>query len=162
MSLEEKTSYTNEDEFGNKCPVEFNKKTGEVRVKKPPFRAYSDRYHSEVAKLSRQYPLASSIFITLVDSMDNTNAIVMSYDAMIEIFNKKRTSIYNAIKYLKEHQFINILKSGNMNVYCVNAQIVWSQSHEKIHFAKFNATVYVTANEQKKIKKAFSTEVTTK
>ncbi|NVK37489.1 MAG: replication/maintenance protein RepL [Gammaproteobacteria bacterium] len=148
MTLHESIKYTEVDEHGNACPVVVNTDTGEFKVKKPRFKAFNDSSYSNVAKLAKDHYLANAIFHFLVENMDRTNALVVSYDVMQEHFGKTRRTLYNGIKYLRDNGYINIIKSGNMNVYCVNAQIVWNQSQNKIHTAKFNATVYVSNKEQ--------------
>ena len=151
MTIRAKVNYTKTDEFGNEYQVIVDEKTGELISKKPPFFGFTKKPFPKLAILAREQPLANAIFITFIDEMnEDTNAIIVSYEALMELLNKKRTSIYNAIKYLKENGFIEILKSGNMNVYCINAQFVWSKSQDKIHSAKFNATVFVTKKEQRK------------
>ncbi len=150
MALHEKTNYTNIDEYGNQCPVVINEHTGEMKLKKPRFLAFTKSNFPAITKLAKDNPMASSVFLFLIENMDNTNALIASYEAMQEHFGKSRKTLYNSIKYLKENDYIQIIKSGNMNVYCINAQIVWNQSQEKIHYAKFNATVYVSKKEQAK------------
>ncbi len=150
MAIHENISYKKIDEHGNHCPVSINKDTGDIKIRKPNFFAFTKSNFPLITKLARDNPMAASVFLFLVENMDNTNALIASYDAMQEHFGKSRKTVYNAIKYLKGNGCIEILKSGNMNVYCINAQIVWNQSQEKIHYAKFNATVYVSKKEQAK------------
>jgi hypothetical protein len=150
MTLHEITKYTNIDEHGNECPVVMNEKTGEARLKKPRFLAFTKSNFPAITKLSRDNPMASSVYLFFIENMDNSNALIASYESMQEHFGKSRKTIYNAIKFLKKNNYLSIIKSGNMNVYCINAQIVWSQSQEKIQYAKFNATVYVSKKEQAK------------
>ena len=148
MRLEEKTTRFLTDEFGNKCKVGMDDDTGEIKVFKPRFKALTEDMFPFVTELSRVNPQASAIFLFFVEHMGNQNALVVSYSAMEQHFKKGRKAIYNAINYLKENKFIDILKSGNMNVYCINARIVWNQSQDKIHFAKFHAVIYATKSEQ--------------
>jgi hypothetical protein len=150
MALHEKINYTNVDEHGNRCPVSINNNTGEIKIKKPNFLAFTKSNFPIITKLARDNPMASSVFLFFIENMDNANALIVSYDSMMEHFCKSRKTIYSAIKHLRDKGYIQILKSGNMNVYCINAQIVWSQSQHKIQYAKFNATVYVSKNEQVK------------
>ncbi len=150
MTLHEKTNYTNIDEHGNLCPVVLNKDTGEIKIKKPPFLAFTKSNFPAITKLSRDNPMASAVYLFLIENMDKTNALIASYESMQEHFGKSRKTMYNSIKFLKNNGYLDIVKSGNMNVYCVNAQVVWNQSQEKIQYAKFNATVYVSKKEQAK------------
>ena len=82
---------------------------------------------------------------------------------MCEVFGKARQRLSKAVNHLKKHNFIVVKKSGNMNIYCLNANVVWYRSREKIKFAKFKANVYKTYNEQlkkeKNLKKVFSKQL---
>ncbi|MEY8200317.1 MAG: hypothetical protein RPS47_13835 [Colwellia sp.] len=148
MDIHEKITRNLIDDKGNKCKVGIDEKTGEMKIFKPRFKAFTEDVYPCVTELSRVNPQAAAIFLFFVEHMGNQNALIVSYAAMEEHFKKGRKAIYNSINYLKEKQFIDILKSGNMNIYCINARIVWNQSQDKIHFAKFNAVVYVNAHEQ--------------
>jgi hypothetical protein len=166
MSEIKNTNYTSlTDDFGNKCPVKINNKSGEIKIKKPPFFAFNKSNFHSIENLIFEHQLAATMFMFFVNEMDNTNAICISYKAMEEIFLRSRKTLSNAISFLKENNYIVIMKSGNMNIYCINAQIVWSQSQDKIDYAKFNATVYITKTEQNRkrnIKNKTTRQVRTK
>jgi hypothetical protein len=126
----------------------LDKETGEVKIVKRPFHAFDKSNYPYIAELARKKPLANSVFTFLVDNMGAENALIVSYKAMMEHFEMTRRPLSDAIKYLKENKYIDVLQSGNANVYCINARIVWNQSQDKIHFAKFNAVVMVLKSEQ--------------
>ncbi len=135
-------------ENGEVYPTKLDKETGEIKIVKKPFFAYEKVAHGYVEELSRRNPVASSVFTFLVNNMGSENALIVSYEAMMSHFQRGRRSLSDSIKYLKENKYISVLKSGNMNIYCINARIVWNQSQDKIHYAKFNAAVYVCKSEQ--------------
>lgn len=147
------------DEFGNQLPVSVDE-NGEFIEKNAFFFQFNKGTYPAVRKLLLDYPLAGNIFLFMVENMDNTNALMISFQAMSEIFGRTRQCLSKAIKHLKDHNFLDVLKSGNSNVYCLNANIVWHRSRDNIKFAKFKANVYLTYNEQmskeKKLKKVFS------
>jgi hypothetical protein len=69
-------------------------------------------------------------------------------------------SVYNATKLLTIEKYVNVLKSGVNNVYCVNADIVWTKRADDLYHARFNTSIYLTSSEQDleqklKIKKSF-------
>lgn len=99
-------------------------------------------------KLMMDYPMAGNIMLFLMEQMDNTNSVIISYEALSEVFRKTRQCLSKAIKYLKEEKFIGVYRTGNMNVYCLNANVVWHRSRENIKYAKFKTNVYMTYNEQ--------------
>lgn len=148
------------DEDGNKIPLKLNKETGEYEEKNPPFFQFYKQNTPLIRKLIKTNPLAAQIFMFFVENMDGTNAIIISYQAMEEIFEVSRRTINRAIKELKDNKYIDIQKSGNMNIYCINAALVWQQSRKKIKFAKFKATVYISESEQ--TVKIFHSEIKTK
>lgn len=162
VRIHEKTKYTAVDENGIKYPVKQNNKTGELEIGNPYFfQFYKDNFNM-IQKLIDENHLASRIFMFFIKNMDNTNALIVSYQVLEEIYGYKRTTISAAIKYLKINKYIDIQKSGNMNVYCVNAALVWTMDVNKLKYAKFNATVYISETEQSKTKKIFHSEIKTK
>ena len=114
----------------------------------PPFIQFYKHSFPFVRKLMKDNPTACNVFMFLVENMEGDNAIIVSQQAMSEILGYGRTTLWNAVKYLQEHKYIAIIKSGTANVYCVNADIAWQQNHDKKKFAKFSARVFVTETEQ--------------
>lgn len=125
-----------------------DKKTGEEFEANKPFYQFYKHNFKTIRKALRDNPLAANLFLFLVDNMDSKNALLVSQKALEEVLEVGRTSIYNAVKYLVKNQFIKVLKSGTSNIYCVNADIVWTQRADKKVHAKFEAAVYLTASEQ--------------
>ncbi len=63
-----------------------------------------------------------------------------------------RTSASNAIKILKEYNFITVYKSGTSNVYSINKNLAWSSWGNNFKYAKFDAKILISESEQEKIK----------
>lgn len=126
----------------------IDKETGEVIEGNPPFFQFYKHNIKSIRKLITDNTMAAKLFMFLVENMDNKNAIIISQKAVEEALNVSIRSIQMAVKYLVENQYIVVLKSGTSNVYCVNADIVWTQRADKKKFAKFEAKVYLTASEQ--------------
>lgn len=141
-------NYTAVDEFGNNLPASVDKDTGLFEVKNPYHVQMYKKHLPTVRMLVKTNPIAGEIFLFFIENMDGTNALVVSYKVLQEITGKSERSVARAVKVLKDKKLVKILKSGNMNVYCVNAEIVWQKAREDIKHAKFRANVYLTKTEQ--------------
>jgi DNA-binding transcriptional regulator YhcF (GntR family) len=105
-------------------------------------------------KLSRINNLLShQIFLFISKEMDRENKVILSQQTLAEIFDVSRQSINTAIKELEKNEMLSIYKVGSTNVYCLNANIVWTTYRDKIELAKFKANVIISKSEQEKIKK---------
>lgn len=134
---------------GEKVKADVDKKTGEIKaVKSPPFYQFYKKTFPLINELLTKNPLSVKIFMFMVEEMGSNNSLTISYKAMEEVFDKSRRTLSRAIKLLVDSKFIQIQKAGNINVYCINANIVWTQSRANIKHAKFNSTVYLTSSEQ--------------
>lgn len=85
------------------------------------------------------------------------NALVISQKALGEALGLTRSTIYRNVEVLKKSLVIDVKKTGNSNVYIVNAEIVWRRSAEQKKYALFNARVYLTPSEQEEITKSIKT-----
>jgi hypothetical protein len=54
-----------------------------------------------------------------------------------------------AVAVLQQNKFVQILKSGNANVYVINSKVAW-QGHRGMRYASFNAQLIVDEQEQVK------------
>lgn len=107
-----------------------------------------------VAFLSSENGLAAGIYFFLTERMTNHNAVACSYQVLQDYFNASKTSVYNAIKLLRDKKFFEISKMGNTNVYHLNTEIVWQRNYNSREFAEFSATIVLSKNEQEKYKEA--------
>jgi hypothetical protein len=104
-------------------------------------------------KLSRlKNGLAVNIFLYLAKEMDFEAKIIISQETMAEIFEVSRMSISTAIKELVKNELVQIIKTGNASIYCLNAYVVWNTYKTNLELAKFKAVVVVSKKEQAKIK----------
>lgn len=109
--------------------------------------------------------LEATILSFFIRNIDHDNAVIMSYSAMQEYFNKSRSTLALAIDQLVKRNTISIAKSGNMNVYLINSQLVWNKKNDQRKFSKFSAKVIISESEQentRKIKKKFSKQIVLK
>lgn len=102
-------------------------------------------------ELCLQKPLAAKILFMLVERMGRSNnAVVCSYATLTEITGKSRTSVANAIKVLKQQNWIATVKVGSATAYCVNEKVAWQASRTQRRYALFSATVIASETEQDK------------
>ncbi|EGR1604162.1 hypothetical protein D6L34_23545 [Vibrio parahaemolyticus] len=157
------THYETQRGDGQSCAASLDEETGEVRQKSAAFYAYNRQNYKQKLHLAINNPVANSIFEFFVSEMDNTNAICVSMTTMEQLFNLKRNAISKHIKYLVEQKFITVFKIGNMNVYAVNAYLVWTQGDANLYKAKFAATMYLNYSEQTpRVKSEFAKKVSKK
>ena len=106
-------------------------------------------YLAQMRKLARKSPVANEILLYLVENMGRTtNAVVCSYKTLQEETSLSRTSVANAIKLLKEENWIDAIKIGNATAYCVNERVFWQAGRNQRKYAIFSATVIASASEQ--------------
>jgi len=109
----------------------------------------SRAYLTQMRLLARKSPIANEILLYLVEHMGRTtNAVVCSYKTLQEVTGLSRTSVANAIKLLKEDNWIDAVKIGNATAYCVNERVFWQAARNQRQYAIFSATVIASASEQ--------------
>jgi DNA-binding transcriptional ArsR family regulator len=99
-----------------------------ARAKKSPFAhwpQYNNEHMQDMIWLTINHPRAHALLYFLVDQMDKYNMVRCSYKVLEEVFNVSRQTISSAIKVLREHEFITVLKSGSSNVYTINDKVFW-------------------------------------
>ncbi|EOO71536.1 hypothetical protein IIC_04396 [Bacillus cereus VD021] len=52
-----------------------------------------------------------------------------------------------AIKYLEEHNFINVAKVGTANAYIINPEVAFQNAHNKKKYIGFNGTILLSKKE---------------
>lgn len=126
-------------------------KENRERAKKSPFKNFV-QVNKEVYKaedwLMGQSPIAYRIFRFLVNGMDDYNAVICSYQVLMETFNVSKATITRAIKLLKDRNYIDIYKTGTSNVYAINKNIVWGSWGSNYKYAKFGANIILSESEQ--------------
>jgi hypothetical protein len=93
--------------------------------------------------------MAHEILYYLVEHMGRTtNAVVCSYRTLCEVTGSSRPTVGRAIKLLKDESWIDTIKIGNANAYCVNERVFWQAGRNQRQYAIFSATVIAAASEQ--------------
>lgn len=123
--------------------------TGEEITLNTDFTQLYDNSAGLMIKLADN-PTAMKLFWWIISHMDRKNALVVSQSALAEQLECTDRTIRNALADLKLKKVLTILKSGNTNVYCVNANIAWKGNADDKKYAQFEATVFLSASEQEK------------
>lgn len=127
-----------------------NYHTGEVETVNDNFvQLYIDKLDLIIEMMSEN-PTATKVFTWLLKQMDKRNALVVSQSALAEALGLAVRTVQYSIVYLKEKKAVAILKSGNTNIYAVNAQIAWKSDANGKKYALFDAAVYIADSEQDK------------
>ena len=123
------------------------------RKKKSPFTRWVQMNIDEDARnaddwLISKSPAAYRIFKFLIENMDKYNAVICSYLVMQEKFGYSQATVKRAIKLLKEHKYIETVRTGGSNIYMVNKQLYWNSWGTNYAYAEFGARIIVSASEQ--------------
>jgi len=133
--------------------------TGEVETVNDNFvQLYLDNIDT-IAGIIGENPMGAKIFMWLLKHMDKRNALVISQQALAEAIGVHRNSVANATTYLKEKKAVAVFKSGNTNIYAVNAQIAWKSDANGKKHAWFDAKVYIAEFEQYDDQPLFNTQL---
>lgn len=127
--------------------------------KKSPYRKWvqmnnDDNSYEAEDWLVVKSPTAYRILRFLVSSMDNYNAVICSYRVIQEKLNISKPTVERAIRLLKDHQFIQVVRTGGANIYLVNKHLYWNSWGTNYAYAEFDARVIITASEQDKATQA--------
>lgn len=121
--------------------------------KKSPYRKWVQVNHDAYKEedwLMKNSPAAYRILRFLVLNMDKYNAVICSYKVMQEKLGYSRTTVADAVRVLKEHNYINVVRTGGSNVYMINKHLYWNSWGSNYAYAKFSANVIISASEQEK------------
>jgi hypothetical protein len=100
-----------------------------------------------VRELYDQNATAGRLLFILAEKMNRQNALVCSYDTMSKITGFGRTALYNAVRHLKDNNWIQIIKVGTANAYVINSRVFW-QSYGDKKMTVFHATIMTSSDEQ--------------
>ena len=139
-----------------KADIEHEKETEEKAQKdrqKSPYKKWTQVNNSREAYEAEDWLIANSptayrILKFLVSNMDRHNAVICSYKVMQEKLRLSRTTVADAIKFLKEHKFINAVRTGGSNIYMINKILYWNSWGSNYAYAEFEAKVIISSSEQ--------------
>ena len=158
VTVEELTNYANlspesRARFIEVKQEEKHEQEVEDKKKNSPFANWlqvnntDDLYKAE-DWLIKKSPIAYRVLRFLAKQMDNYNAIICSFKVMEEVLGYSRMSLSSAVKLLKEHNYIDVKKSGTTNVYLINKQLYWKSWGKNHRFAEFGAKIIISEAEQ--------------
>jgi hypothetical protein len=101
----------------------------------------------ELQKLAIKSPSAMGVLIYLTNNMSRTNALAVSQGAIAKQVGISLRSAMSAVKTLTEHNFIEVIKVGNLGVYRVNTRLAW-QGNRGERYAHFTAEIIAFESEQ--------------
>lgn len=101
----------------------------------------------ELQKLIQASPTAASTLMYMVNHMSRSNALVVSQAAIAKGIGAKRESVNRAVRYLVEHNFIQVIKAAGASVYVVNSRVMW-QGNRGERYAAFGADIVAIESEQ--------------
>ena len=101
----------------------------------------------ELQRLALRAPMAMGVLLYLVNNMGRSNALAVSQGAMSKKLGISVRAVAGAVATLSNHNFIEVVKVGNMNVYRINSRVAW-QGKRGERFAAFNAEILAFESEQ--------------
>lgn len=134
------------------------------RQKKSPFtRFYQvNKDNSEYLRSClKENPKALQVLFFIFDHMDKYNAVVCSYKVFQDALDMGQATVARSIKYLKEHGFLYVYKTGSSNVYIANKDLVWNSWGNNREYCEFPANIVLTASEQEERSKIKDKRITT-
>lgn len=102
---------------------------------------------NELQKLAMKSPAAMGTLMYLVNHMSRSNALVVSQAAIAAGIGTSRQTVNGALRYLVEHNFVQVVKAGGATVYVVNSRVAW-QGERGARYAAFGADVIAIESEQ--------------
>ncbi|WP_375495299.1 hypothetical protein, partial [uncultured Nostoc sp.] len=116
-------------------------------TKRGGFTQFSDREIANLRKLTKVNPVATEIFLFLMEHMSNYNAVACPHSLLMKITGKSRTTVHRAIVLLKESNFLGVQKIGTTQVFHLNAGIVWHSYGDRIKYAELVAPILLDMDE---------------
>lgn len=104
--------------------------------------------HQAMWKLGIKHPMALSVLHFMVSQLSRgTNGVVISAAAMAKRMGIAPRTVQSTITILRDCKFVQVLKSGNANIYIINSRVAW-QGERGMRHASFNAQILVDESEQ--------------
>lgn len=98
--------------------------------------------------LARENPAAGLVLSVIREHMGiGSNAVTVSQGALAKMLGLSRPTISRAVKHLRDHNYVQVIKSGNTNTYVVNERICFAGSPGQRR-AVFSSTVIAHECEQ--------------
>ena len=100
-------------------------------------------------QLALEAPTAHAVLYVLMERINNRNALIASHATLAKLTGKSRATITRALSELKNRNYIEVVRAGNVSVIVVNKRVVWTTDTVlRQRLAIFDAQVIVSADEQ--------------
>lgn len=109
------------------------------------------RSHAAWGRLVHESPRAASLLHTLVAHMDESAAVVCSYNTLAHLSGMSFSTVRRAIAELKAGQWIQVIQIGGKGgglAFVVNSNVAWASKRENLSWAVFTAKVIAISEEQ--------------
>jgi DNA-binding transcriptional regulator YhcF (GntR family) len=104
--------------------------------------------HDSIWKLNMKNPTAVSILHYMMARMSRkATAYIASAATLAAEMGVSARTVQTSIQMLKQYNFVQILKSGNTNVYVINSHVAW-RGERGSRSAIFHSITHVTEKEQ--------------
>lgn len=121
--------------------------------KNTDFIQYNRKNMTSLRLVSKENPYATDIFMFLSQKMDRANCVSCSNKVLQEVVGCSRSSVYRAVKGLKEAGLITVFKQGTSQVYVLNPEVVWSSWNSNKKYCEFDGKVLVSKSENQELSK---------
>jgi len=98
--------------------------------------------------LSKANTKAAALFYFMMKYIDKDNCLIVSMDTLGAKMDCSPRTASRAVRYLREHRYIAVFKSGSMNVYTLNSDIIWKDYGDKRTDALLQGAVLLGLEEQ--------------
>lgn len=100
-------------------------------------------------QLALEAPTAHAVLYVLMERMNERNALVASYATLAKLTGKSRATITRALSELRQRNYIEVVKAGNVSVIVLNKRVAWAtETALRGKLAVFDARVIVSSEEQ--------------
>lgn len=106
------------------------------------------------AKLIAENASAGQLLMTMISRMGRGNALVASQQALVEASGLGRSTVYRALKTLKERNWVEVIQIGpnkSSSAYVINSRVAWAGNTEGKRYSMFDAVVLAAESEQPEI-----------
>lgn len=104
----------------------------------------------ELQQLALKAPAAMGVLLYLANNMSRSNALAVSQKSIANKLAISVRAVSGAINTLSKHNFVEVIKVGNMNIYRINSRVAW-QGNRGERFAVFNAQILALESEQTEV-----------
>ena len=101
----------------------------------------------ELQEMAMKAPAAMGTLMYMVNRMSRSNALVVSQQAIANELKCSRVTVNGAVRYLVQHNFVQVIKAAGASVYVVNSRVAW-QGIRGERYAAFGADIIAMESEQ--------------